>query len=147
MIRNINERLAIDNEPIIQFLSDYDQEKLEKADDNPLIQICSYDKSIPFIVVPDGGVIADITANNPNTILKNLQLSINLEKQIGAGVIEVYHGNKTLLFRPVLSRIFEKRWRIDDVASALQSELNLYYPGYQIRSNCHPDHALAAVAR
>jgi hypothetical protein len=134
MIRSINEHLVKDNEPNIQFLSDYDHEKLDRADDNPLIQMSSFDKSIPFIVVPDGGVIADITANNPNTILKNLQMSINLDHQIGAGVIEVHHGNKTLLFRQVLSRIFEKRWRVDDIASALQTELNLYYPGYQIRS-------------
>jgi hypothetical protein len=135
MIRNINENVASENMAPVQFLSERDVEKLKKADNNPLVQLCTYDKSISFIVLSDGCVIADITANNPNTILKNLQVSINLDKQIGAGVIEVHHGNKTLLFRPVISRIFEKKWSTDDIVSALQCELNLYYPGYQIRSN------------
>jgi hypothetical protein len=134
MIRNINEHVASESMAPVQFLSEREVEKLEKADDNPLIQIYTYDKTIPFIVLSDGWVIADITANNPNTILKNLQVSINLDQRIGAGVIEVHHGNKTLLFRPVISRIFEKKWRTDDIVSALQYELNLYYPGYQIRS-------------
>jgi hypothetical protein len=131
----MREHVGTENEPIIQFLSEQELEKLENADKNSLIEICSYDKSIPFIVLSDGGVIADITANNPNTILKNIQFTVTLDKQIGAGFIEVHHGNKTLLFRRVESRIFEKKWRIDDIASALQVELNVYYPGYRIRSH------------
>jgi hypothetical protein len=48
--------------------------------------------------------------------------------------MEIFHGNRTIVFHHIESSIFKKKWWIDDVASALQSELNLYYPGYQIRS-------------
>ena len=108
-------------------------EKLEKADTNPFVKISVPDKSIPFIVLSDGGVIADITAKNPNSLLKNIRVPIHAENP-GAGFIEVYHGNKTLVFHHIESSIFKKKWLVDDVASALQHELNLYYPGYKIRS-------------
>ena len=80
-------------------------------------------------------LLADITAKNPTTILKNPEISIPHDKPPGAGVIAVHHGNRTLLFKHIESGIFEKRGLVDDVASALQLELNLYYPGYQIRSH------------
>jgi hypothetical protein len=127
--------MTTENELLVQFLSEHTLEQLEKADGNPFIKISTPDKRIAFIVLPDGGVIADITANNPKTILKNLQLSIITDKQTGAGFIDVHHGNKTLVFHHVESNMFEMKWRVDDIASALQLELSLYYPDYQIRSH------------
>ena len=124
-----------DNGTPFQFLSEQAQTILETTDANPYIKISAPDKSIPFIVLPDGGVIVDNTANNPKIILKNFKLSIAADKLYGAGIIDVYHGNKTLLFRHIESSIFEKQWRVDDIASALQLELNVYYPGYNIRSH------------
>jgi hypothetical protein len=53
---------------------------------------------------------------------------------LGAGIIDVFHGNKTLKFHHIESGIFKRKWHVDDVASALQQELNLYYPGYRIQS-------------
>jgi hypothetical protein len=135
MIRNINEYAVSENEALIQFLNEYELEKLKKADDNPFVRISLPDKSIPFVVLPDGGVVADITANNPKTILKDIQINIPAGRQPGAGFIDIYHGNKTLLFRHIESAIFGKKWRVDDIASALQIELNLYYPGYLVRSH------------
>lgn len=133
MAQNIIEYPAPENEPFIQFLNESMLEKLENADANPFVKISVPDKSIPFIVLSDGGVVADITAKNPNSLLKNIRLPIQADNP-GAGFIDVYHGNKTLVFHQIESSIFKRKWRIDDVASALQSELNLYYPGYQIRS-------------
>jgi len=134
MAQKTNEDMTEENEPIFQFLNENVQAKLEKADANPFVKISAPDKSIPFIVFSDGGVVVDITASNPNTILKNIHLPIHSDRH-GAGFIDVFHGNKTLVFRPVESGIFEMKWRIDDIASALQLELNLYYPGYHIRSH------------
>jgi len=128
------ERLT-ENEALFQFLNEKTRVQLEKADANPFIKINLPDHSIPFIVLSDGGVVADINANNPKTILKNIQLNITADKPIGAGIIEVYHGNKILEFRHIESGIFVKKWLVDDVASALQLELSLYYPGYVIRSH------------
>jgi hypothetical protein len=134
MAQKTNEDMIAENEPLFQFLNEKVQAKLEKADANPFVKISVADKSIPFVVLSDGGVVADITASNPKTILKNIPLPIPSDRH-GAGFIDVFHGNKTLVFRPIESGIFEMKWRIDDIASALQFELNLYYPGYQIRSH------------
>ena len=133
MEQNTIEYWTSENERAIQFLNESTLAELEKADTNPLIKISIADRSIPFIVLSDGGVVADITANNPKTILKNIQLNSSAGN-LGAGFIDVFHGNRTLLFRLVESNIFKKKWWVDDVASTLQQELNLYYPGYQIRS-------------
>jgi hypothetical protein len=134
MAQKSNENEASENDLLFQFLPEKTLATLEKTEANPFIKISMPDKSIPFIVLSDGGVIADITAKNPNSLLKNIRLPIHADNP-GAGFIDVYHGNKTLLFRPVESSIFEKKWRVDDIASALQLELNLYYPGYRIRSH------------
>jgi len=82
MAQKINKDIIAKNEPIFQFLNEKVQAKLEKADANPFVKISIPDKSIPFIVLSDGGVVADITANNPKTILKNIQLNINSNKLI-----------------------------------------------------------------
>jgi len=126
-----------DGGPLFQFLNEQIHAKLEKADANPFVKISLPDKRIPFIVLSDGGVVADITAHNPKTMAENLESVIPSSKLYGggAGVIDVYHGNKTLVFRHVGSSLFTKRWLVDDVASALELELNLYYPDYQIRSH------------
>ncbi|WP_259070326.1 hypothetical protein HDF24_14720 [Mucilaginibacter sp. X4EP1] len=134
MEQKLNKDMAPENEPFFQFLSEQLQAKLDTADNNPFIKINLPDKSIPFIVLSDGGVVADITANNPKTILKNIPHSLSADN-LGAGFIEVYHGNKTLVFYHIESGIFGKRWLVDNIASALQLELNLYYPGYNIRSH------------
>ena len=134
MAQKSNEDMAPENESLFQFLSEKTRATLEKADANPFVKISVPDKSSPFIVLSDGGLVADITAKNPNSLLKNIRLPIHADNP-GAGFIDVYHGNKTLLFRRIESSVFTKKWRIDDIASALQSELNLYYPGYQIRSH------------
>jgi hypothetical protein len=134
MAHKVNKNMAAENEVVFQFLNEKTQGKLDEADANPFIKISVPDKNIPFIVLEDGGVIADITVNNPLTILKNIHLPVHSDKH-GAGFIDVFHGNKTLVFRPVESSIFEMKWRVDDIASALQVELNLYYPEYKIRSH------------
>jgi hypothetical protein len=123
------------NEVLINFLNEKLLMQLEKADANPFVKISTPDKRIPFIVLPDGGVIADITAANAKAIVENFEADIPADKlQGGAGFIEVFHGNKLLVFHHIHSAFFAKDWLVDDVASALQSELNLYYPGYIIRS-------------
>jgi hypothetical protein len=134
MYQNLKEYAL--KEPSIEFLSDELKEKLAAANANPFIKIGTPDKSIPFITLMNGGVIADITANNPNTIAKNIRVLIPGEELVGggAGFIDVHHGNRTLVFRRVESRLFSKQWLIDDVASALQNELALYYPGYLIQA-------------
>ena len=76
-----------------------------------------------------------------NSILTELRtifgkrLIANLDKPTGAGFIEVNHGNRTLPSHHAEGRVFEKECLADDIASALQLELNLYYPGYLIRSH------------
>jgi len=135
MEQKLMEYPGTDNGAPFQFLSEHAQATIEITDANPYIKISAPDKSIPFIVLPDGGVIVDNTANNPKTILKNFKLAASSDKLYGAGFIDVCHGNKTLLFRHIESSIFEKQWRVDDIASALQLELNVYYPGYNIRSH------------
>jgi hypothetical protein len=132
MIQNLKEYSVLENDTEIQFLSNQTLEKLNEAEANPMVKFSAADKSIPFIVLSDGSVVVDITANNPFTILKKISQpgsSVNP----GAGYIDVYHGNKTLEFRHIKSVIFVKKWLVDDIVSALQFELNLYYPGYQIR--------------
>jgi len=133
MEQQLKEYPTAENETPVHFLSEHTLAQIEKADANPFVKISSPDSSIPFIVTPDGGVIADNTANNPKTVLKNFQLASSAEKTYGAGFIDIYHGNKILNFRHVESLIFAKKWRVDDIASALQVELNLYYPGYRVR--------------
>jgi hypothetical protein len=124
-----------ENEAIITFLNEKLLMRLEKADANPFVKISTPDKRIPFIVLSNGGVVADITAMNPKAIVESLEVDIPADKlQGGAGFIEVFHGNKLLVFHHIESAFFAKKWLVDDVASALQSELNLYYPGYTIRS-------------
>jgi len=136
MKETLNEYPASEKDMPVQFLSEHQLAEFEKADANPFIKICLPDKIIPFVVLSDGGVIADITANNPKTIIENLEPIISADKlNRGAGYIDVYYGNRTLVFRHVESSIFEKKWIVDDIASALQLELNLYYPGYQVRSH------------
>ncbi len=135
MTQKLKEFETSGNEAPVQFLSEENIIKLEVADANPFIKISSPDKSIPFIVTSDGGVIADITVNNPKTIVKNLQSALPADELSGgAGFIDVFYGNQLLVFRHITSKFFEKSWQVDDIVSALQSELNLYYPGYQIRS-------------
>jgi hypothetical protein len=104
------------------------------ANANPFIKMNVADISMPFIVMADGGIIVDNTANNPKNILKNFQLTVSATSFYGAGFIDIYYGNKTIALRHVESTIFKKKWRIDDVVSALQLELNIYYPGYHIQS-------------
>jgi hypothetical protein len=134
-MNKINQSAVSESEFLFQFLSAQAQADLDKADANPFVRISMPDKVIPFIVTADGGVIADINANNPKTIYENLKSVIPAATlQGGAGFIEVFHGNKLLVFKHVESGIFGKEWLVDDVASALQFELGLYYPGYQIRS-------------
>jgi hypothetical protein len=131
------EERTAENEALFQFLSEKTRVQLENADANPFIKIAGPDKSIPFIVLSDGGVVADITAHNPKPMAEHLQSAIPSEKLYdgGAGFMDVYHGNKTIVFRHIESSLFDKPWLVDDVASALQLELNLYYPGYLIRSH------------
>jgi hypothetical protein len=135
MEQKSKEYLITENETPIHFLSEQAQSKLDMADANPYLKISAPDISIPFIVLSDGGVIADNTAHNPKTILENFKRSVASGKSCGAGFMDIYHGNKTLMFRHIESSIFEKKWRVDDVVSALQLELNLYYPNYYIRSH------------
>ncbi len=59
-----------DNALPFQFLSEQLQAILEMTDANPYIKISAPDKSIPFIVLADGGVIVDNTANNPKNYLE-----------------------------------------------------------------------------
>ena len=135
MEQKSTENQSSENEAPINFLDEKVLAHLEEADANPFVKINTPDKRIPFIVLSDGGVIADITAINPKTIAENLWADIPADKlHGGAGFIEVFHGNKLLVFHHVESALFAKKWLVDDVASALQSELNLYYPGYKIRS-------------
>ena len=135
MAQDLKAGVSPENEPLFYFLSEKHLEDLEAADANPYVKMCEPDKNIPFIVLADGGVVADITANNPKTILKNMEISDKSGKLLGAGSIDVFHGNKTLLFHHIESAIFEKKWLVDNIASALQHELNLYYPEYRIRSH------------
>ncbi|TWI94768.1 hypothetical protein JN11_04549 [Mucilaginibacter frigoritolerans] len=124
-----------ENDAPINFLNEKVLVQLEKADANPFVKISTPDKRIPFIVLANGGVVADITAMNSKAIAESLEADIPADKlQGGAGYIEVFHGNKLLVFHHIESAFFAKQWLVDDVASALQSELNLYYPGYIIRS-------------
>ena len=67
--------MATENEPFSQFLSEHLQSKLDMADNNPFIKISLPDKSIPFIVISNCGVVVDVTANNPKTILKDSSLA------------------------------------------------------------------------
>ena len=134
MIPELKEYYVLENETEIQFLNEQELEKLEKADANPFIKFNMPDKSIPFVVLSDGGVAVDVTANNPLTVLKNNVKNISATNP-GAGFIDVFHGNKTLLFRHIISSVFRKKWDVDEIVSALQFELNLYYPGYRIRSS------------
>jgi hypothetical protein len=135
MERELNEYHDTEVEAPLQFLSEQIHKELEIADANPFIRISTPDKSIPFIILSDGGVVADIRANNPKTIAGNMLSKFPTDNlQLGAGFIDVHFGNKTLVFRHVESGIFGKKWLVDDVASALQTELNLYYPDFKIRS-------------
>jgi len=135
MTEKSSEYMAAESGPYFQFLSEKAHVKLEKIDTNPFVRISAPDRSIPFVVLPNGRVIPDITANNPKIILNNIQFNNTSDKQIGAGYIDIYHGNKTLLFRSIESLLFQKKWLVADIVLALRIELNLYYPGYQIRSN------------
>ncbi|HWZ13602.1 MAG TPA: hypothetical protein VNW95_00085 [Mucilaginibacter sp.] len=135
MAQKLNELITSESESAFQFLSEQAQVRLDQADANRFVRICTPDKVIPFIVTTDGGVIADITANNPKTIVENLKSIIPAAVlRGGAGFIEVFHGNKLLVLRHVESSVFEKKWLADDIASALQFEFDVYYPGYRIRS-------------
>jgi hypothetical protein len=126
----------LENGEPIQFLTPDEKEKLSRADANPFVRISTIDKVIPFIILANGGIVADISANNPKSIAKNLEGIIPASQLSGggAGFIDVYHGNKTLVLRHVESSIFTKPWLVDDIVSALQDELNIYYPGYRIQS-------------
>lgn len=135
MTQKSDEFITSESASAFQFLSEQVQAKLDKADTNRFVRISIPDKVIPFIVTTDGGVIADITANNPKTIVENLKSIIPAATlHGGAGFIEVFHGNKLLVLRHVESSVFKKKWLADDIASALQFEFDVYYPGYQIRS-------------
>jgi hypothetical protein len=118
MIPELKEYYVLENEAEIQFLSEQELEKLEKADANPLIKFNMPDKSIPFVVLSDGGVAVDVTANNPLTVLKNNVRNISATNP-GAGFIDVFHGNKTLLFCHITSGIFGKKRHIDEIDSAI----------------------------
>ena len=121
-----------ESEVEMQFLSERELTELKDADANIAVRFSGPDKSIPFIILANGVVVVDNTANNPKTILYHTTIAIPDEPP-GAGYIDIHHGNRTLLFRRIESAIFGKRWHINEVVSAIQFELNLYYPGYQIR--------------
>ncbi|WP_295655322.1 hypothetical protein [uncultured Mucilaginibacter sp.] len=121
-------------EDTVGFLSEEECARLNIADANPRIRMGFVDKRIPFIVLADGGVIADTNANNPKTIADNFKESIAAENlYYGAGFIDVHHGNRTLVFRHMASALFSRKWHVIDVAGELQAELDLYYPGYRVR--------------
>src|ERR1700761_331940 len=87
---------VLQNEVTPRFLTGKALANLETAEANPYIKISSPDKTIHFVVLPDGGVIADNTAQNPKTILKNFDLAIAAGRGYGAGFMEIYHGNKII---------------------------------------------------
>jgi hypothetical protein len=126
---------VLQNEVTPRFLTGKALANLEAAEANPYIKISSPDKIIHFVVLPDGGVIADNTAQNSKIILRNFDLAIATGKGYGAGYMEIFHGNKIIEFHHVESTIFDKKWRIDDVIAGLANELNAYYPGYFVRSH------------
>ena len=134
MKAELNGHPTINGERHKSFLSDHEVAKFIQADTNRLVRISVPDKIIPFIVLADGTVIADVTARNPKTVIENSQSHITPETPAqGAGFIDVYYSNRTLVFRHVESRIFSKKWHLQDVVSKLHFELELYYPGYQVR--------------
>ncbi|HEY2580157.1 MAG TPA: hypothetical protein VGI43_00025 [Mucilaginibacter sp.] len=134
-MQKLEEYLLQSDEDEVQFLSEERLATLKKVAINPFVKISLPDTTIPFIVLPDGGVVADITANNPITVLKNMGIATSDDKLTGAGIIEVHHGSRILFSRRIESTTFKKKWYVDDIVSALQFELNLYYPDYRIGSH------------
>ncbi len=113
----------------------YYMDKLETIN-NPLIQIASPDKTILYIHIPYGEVIAGINAKNHWDLLMQSKLPMPEEnKQYGAGWIDVYHGNKRLVFRSFTEKenaSFRGLSSLDDTVSELDLYFQVYYPGYEV---------------
>ncbi len=95
---------------------------------NPDILVAKPDLTIPFIMPEREKVIANATVATIEEVISQVGITAD-HKLYGKGFIDVYHGNKTLVFRPSN----REKWDLPEfeyVITRFEKELSVFYPGY-----------------
>jgi hypothetical protein len=118
-----------------QFSSEYALAQIEKRGGNRLISFTKPDKSIPFVIIDHQIVMADRYTDPADLLIQFRNSNKNIPTgKFPGGFMDVFHGNRTLVFRHDNADTVLKNWDIDSLTDSLNLELSIFFPDYQIRT-------------